>query len=177
MINAKKLAELSSYIINAHDTEAIEEKRRVRYWDKQTPHGVHPLWCAATLLSETKLPELIRENGAQALLLHDIIEDTTAELPEDCPNLVKRLVEELTAPNSELAWEKIKTASNEAKLLRLYDMTSNMLDASWLSAEKRRDRIEKIQTLITLAKENYGDLNITTIAAAICEKWKINDKK
>lgn len=177
MINADKLAELSSYIIKAHDAFSIEEKRRTRYWDKKTPQGIHPLWCATTILGETELPELLRENGAQALLFHDLIEDTTVGLPENCPEAVKKLVEELTEPDYELAWEKIKTSSNEAKLLRLYDMTSNMLDASWLAPEKRNSRIEKVQNLANLIKENYGNLNIVAIANAICEKWKKNDKK
>ena len=83
MIDANKLAELSSFVIKAHNDSSIEEKGRTRYFDKRTPQGMHPLWCATTILSETELPELIRENGVQALLLHDIVEDTTIGLPEN----------------------------------------------------------------------------------------------
>src|SRR3989344_8167394 len=107
MLDAKKLAEIISYSFISHDEQAKTDKNRIRFWDKKTPYGVHPTWCAMTLLTETSLPEDIRVNGAQALLYHDLREDTNAELPADCSVEVSDLVKELTFANSKEALKEI----------------------------------------------------------------------
>ena len=73
----------------------------------KTPYYIHPLWCATTLLTEEKLSEEIRRIGSQALLLHDVFEDTTAGLPEDTEDEVRRLVMDMTFNTSDQEVENI----------------------------------------------------------------------
>lgn len=170
MLDANQLAKLISFSFQIHETFPKEPKKTVRYWDGKTPYAIHPTWCAMTLLTEVSLPEFIRENGAQALLLHDILEDTTAELPDDCPTIVKSWVSELTFANSTAAWKEIWQRSDEAKLLKLYDATSNLLDNSWLSTEKSLYNIEQVRKLVIFVVATFGELNICSIARAISNK-------
>lgn len=176
MFTAQKLAELITYTIEAQDKLAIEDKKRVRWWDNETPQGIHPVWCAMTFLTETNLPTKLREQGWQALLLHDILEDTTAELPKDCSEDVRKWVDELTAADDVEVWKKIWTGSDEAKLLKLYDTTSNLLDSTWMTGSYRLYRIENIKKLVEFVKKTYGNLNIVIIAKAICKKWDNYEK-
>ena len=172
MLDAKKLAEIISYSFISHDEQAKTDKNRIRLWDKKTPYGVHPTWCAMTLLFETSLPEEIRVNGAQALLYHDLLEDTTASLPVDCPPAVKSLVLELTFANSKEAMKEIWNKSDTAKLLKLYDKVSNLLDSVWMTEEYLAPHKETVKKLTDFVEEKFGKLNIVIIARAMCVKNK-----
>ena len=55
-----------------------------------------PIWCGMTLLTETRLPEEIRFTGYQALIWHDVLEDTNLPLPDGTDLEVIRLVQEMT---------------------------------------------------------------------------------
>lgn len=172
MLTATQLATLTSFCFQTHETSAKKPANAIRHWDGKTPYGVHPTWCAMTILAETRLPEFIRENGAQALLLHDILEDTTAPLPADCPQIVKSWVEGLTFPSSAVGWQEIWQRPPEVQLLKLYDATFNLLDSDWITAEKRLFNIEQIKKLVDFVTTTYGELNICVIALAICAKWQ-----
>ena len=80
---ADEMKETIRFAIDAHADHARTDDDRVRFWDMKTPYAVHPVWCAMTLLTETSLPELVRRTGYKALLLHDVLEDTTSGLPDD----------------------------------------------------------------------------------------------
>jgi len=166
---AASLASLMSYVMNAHATKARKPFNAVRLWDRRTPYGIHPVWCAMTILAETTLPEVVRQNGAKALLLHDILEDTRAGLPEDTSPEVRALVEDMTfeglADEQKNVWDK----SPVILLLKLYDKVSNLFDATWMTDGKPL-YIEYTRKLCGIARNNFGELNIVRIAEAICKQ-------
>lgn len=167
-MNADRIVELISFSLLAHDKQSKAEYKRFRIWDKKTPYGIHPAWCALTLLTETGLPESLRVKGAEALLLHDILEDTDAGLPA-CSDDVAALVKELTFENAQQSMELIFERSEEVQLMKLYDTVSNVLDGSWLTAEKRAVQLDHIRKLTEVAQNRYGELNIVRIARALLE--------
>ena len=121
-----------SYSIVCHSDNAKREDKKTRIWDKQTPYGVHPVWCAMTLMQETSLPDEFRNLGAQALLFHDLLEDTTEDLPPGIDPRVRELVEGLTFAGFSEEMEKIWKRNPEIRLLKLYDKVSNLLDGIWM---------------------------------------------
>jgi len=161
-----KLKDLQN-VVMAHTDMPTKPSKAVRKWDGRTPYYIHPIWCAATLATETTLDEITREEGVQALLYHDILEDTTT-LPEELSERVKYLVREMTFEGgSEQEMEGIWEKPTEIKLLKLYDKVSNLLDGIWMDTEKRKTYMEYTKRLCKEVEQNYGELNITRIARAI----------
>ncbi len=168
-MNAQKLGELVSYVFKAHAESPVKPSKAFRKWDGKTPYGVHPTWCAMMILAEPALPESLRQTGAEVLLLHDILEDTTVQLPHDCSPEVVRLVGEMTFPGGSeeemrLVWER----SSETKLFKLYDKVFNFFDSLWMTVEKRERYAAHMLRLADFVASHYGDLNIVRIARAIC---------
>ncbi|MBI3956748.1 MAG: hypothetical protein HY340_02055 [Candidatus Kerfeldbacteria bacterium] len=167
---AQEVAHLIAYVFHAHANQPTKPSKAVRKWDGTTPYGIHPTWCAMTLLTETTLPEELRERGAAALLLHDILEDTTAGLPEGTSAEVAQLVQEMTFESSDqemgLIWER----SPEVRLLKLYDKVSNLLDGVWMSPEKRAKYEAYLLRLCDDVQPRYGNLNIIHIAWVIARR-------
>jgi hypothetical protein len=171
-VNTKELADelrkSIEFTIDAHMNYSRKQKGTIRYWDKTTPYAIHPIWCAMTLLTETTLNEETRRTGYLTLLWHDILEDTKLVLPENAGSKVRRLVEELTFESLQQEMEEIWGRSDEAKLLKLYDKTSNLLDGAWMNQNKWNQYVEFTSKLIDFAAERYGELNIVKISRAIC---------
>ena len=169
-MNAKELEKAITYAITAHEEKALSHKKTIRKWDNKTPYGIHPVWCAMTLLTETSLPDELRQNGAIALLFHDILEDTTADLPEGTSKRVCQMVQDMTYKNSDeerrLIWQK----PAEIKLFKLYDKTSNMMDGTWMPEEKRQVYYAYVEKLIADVEANFGSLNITRMAKGLTRK-------
>jgi hypothetical protein len=156
------------HAINAHTHYPNSPDDTIRFWDKTTPYAIHPIWCAVTLLTETKLPEDIRFKGYQALLWHDTLEDTRLPLPENTDGEVVQLVHEMTFESFRDEQEKISTCRDVVKLLKLYDKVSILLDAVWMKDEKWNNLVDYTLQLRQFVLETYGDLNITKIAGAVC---------
>lgn len=169
---AVKLARRISFAITTHATHARKLRNATRLWDKTTPYGVHPTWCAMTILQETNLEDDIRLNGYQALLLHDILEDTTASLPEDTPSEVRTLVEDMTFESIDEERELVWSRGSEIALLKLYDKTSNLLEGRTMYSDRRILYLEYTRQLIAEVRKAYGELNIVAIAEAICAKYE-----
>ena len=152
----------------------IHHDGQTRSWDEVTPYAIHPIWCAMTFLSETTLPEELRETGYQVLLWHDLLEDTELKsLPLDTPGEVKELVIEMTFENFAEEMQKVWERSETTRLLKLYDKVSNLLDGTWMSDEKWNEYVTYTLKLTnhveTISSTNkYGKLNIVKIARAIC---------
>ncbi len=146
-----------------------------RAWDKETPYGIHPLWCAMTLLQETDLPLWIyknRELYALALIFHDLKENTTMELPDWLPQKVQSLVSLMTftseVGSTSIEMKEIWKRPSIVRLLKLYDKVSNLLDGIWMSTEKWNDQyVPYVLQLADDVEKNFGKLNITRIARAI----------
>ena len=152
------------YVMKAHTEMAKKEANTVRMWDQRTPYHFHPIWCATTILHETSLPEGIRVDGSQALLYHDILEDTVASLPSWLSERVKGFVEGMTFHSSEDEWKDLWNRDKEVRLLKVYDKTSNLLDGVWMKPQRRDQHIAHLKKLVADVRENYGNLNILKIA-------------
>lgn len=157
------------YAFEAHCMNPKSSAHAVRAWDCSTPYIIHPIWCAMTLLSETHLPSDVRRVGYQALLWHDVLEDTKLSLPDEISPEVRTLVNELTFKNFAQERREIWKRSSLAKLLKLYDKTSNLLDGSWMTFAQRKNYIDLTLKLIAFVRTTYSDLNIIKLADAVCE--------
>lgn len=166
-MDAKQLLEGISHSILSHANLPTKPSKAVRKWDGKTPYGVHPAWCAMSILQEAALPEEIREVGAEALLFHDLLEDTTAALPEGTGARVRELVEGMTFTSSDEEMEKVWERSAEIRLLKLYDKASNLLDGVWMTPEKLERYRAYAHRLADDVESNYGLLNIVRIARAL----------
>lgn len=140
----------------------------VRFWDRTTPYIVHPTWCAMTLLTETALAEDMRITGYQALLWHDVLEDTTiTALPDGTPDRVRQYVQDMTFDSFSEERKAIWGKDKEIRLLKLYDKTSNLLDGSWMSDAKWASYTAFTQAICKDVEAHYGPLNIVKISNAI----------
>lgn len=152
----------------------IYHEDQTRTWDEKTPYAIHPIWCAMTFLSETTLPQNLREIGYQVLLWHDLLEDTKLEkLPPGTSGEVEELVKEMTFKSFAEEKQKVWERSENTRLLKLYDKVSNLLDDTWLNDEKWNEYVSYTQQLTENVEEickrnRYGKLNILKIARAIC---------
>lgn len=166
----ERLGNLTNFVLKAHGDRPKKPSNAFRKWDGKTPYGIHPTWCAMTLMTETTLPEDLRYIGAQALLLHDILEDTTAELPAWINPEVVELVRDMTFNSFADEMERIWTKNPRVRLLKLYDKVSNLLDGTWMSCEKRRNYLAFTRSLYDNVEENFGGLNILTIAKSVMSR-------
>lgn len=157
-----------AWAFNAHQKNAITPEKSVRRWDKKTPYVMHPIWCAMTLLAETRVPEKERELGYQALLFHDMIEETTKTFPQGCDLAVVALVEDKTFPHREIEMQEIWNKKPLVILLTLIDKTSNLMDGTWMDAAKHANYVSYVSELCEEVERLYGELNITRIARALC---------
>lgn len=157
-----------AFIINAHQSHPKKRGNAFRSWDQKTPYSIHPIWCAMTILTETALPRKLREEGYITLLYHDVIEDTTKKLPSSFNKNIYALIRDMTYQggiNEEMKqiWDK----SPKIRLLKLYDKISNLLDASWMTPQKKKIYQQYTKKLLKDVKSNYGELNITKIAQGV----------
>lgn len=152
---------------HAHIDQPKTPDDKVRFHDRKTPYIVHPIWCAMTLLTETTLDEKIRLNGYQALLFHDVLEDTNATLPDKINSDVKELIKSMSFESFNEEMQKIWQCSNLVRLLKLYDKTSNLLDGSHMSDKKWNTYIDFVIQLTADVEANFGQLNIVKIAKII----------
>ena len=165
---ADEMAAAIQHSIRAHAHFPIAPSNAIRYWDGHTPYAIHPIWCAMTLLSETALPDETRYHGYLALLWHDTLEDTTMELPPECPPAVRRLVEEMTFDGLDDELVRLWERSDTAKLLKLYDKVSQFLDGIWLTDQRWNRLLGHTTRLQGFVENTYGELNIVRIARAVC---------
>jgi (p)ppGpp synthase/HD superfamily hydrolase len=165
----EELTRLIDFTLAAHARQPVKPSKAYRKWDGRTPYSIHPIWCAMTLLHETSpvLTEELRYPGAEALILHDILEDTTTVLPEWVNDWTRTLVNEMTFVSTEeemrLVWER----QPFVRLMKLYDKVSNLMDGAWMSEEREEEYAAYTKKLADDARENFGELNIIKIAYAL----------
>lgn len=168
-----KEIERINFIAKAHSFKPVKPHKAHRKVDKRLLYYTHPLWCALTILYEEKLEWKTKRKGYLALLYHDILEDTTEQLPKNLPPQVKKLIKELTFDGGTAQEKKeIWSKSKEARLCKLYDKVSNILDKRWLTPEKKKAYKEYTLKLCEDVEKNFGKLNITKLARAITSSSK-----
>jgi len=159
-----------NYIIEAHRDYSKKDSKAYRKWDGETPYHIHPIWCATTLATETSLANKIRQEGTQALLYHDVLEDTKRPLPDWLSERVTQLIEQMTFHGgSTQEMQEIWNKPQEIRLYKLYDKVSNLLDGSWMNKEKKRTYKTYTKRLCADVERNYGILNITKLGKSIIE--------
>jgi hypothetical protein len=138
----------------------------------------HPLWAASMLIADTELPWKERELGFKALILHDVLEDTSLKLPDWVEPEVKKRVEELTFVGD---WEEKKakamSKSINIKLLMLYDVLSSMYELHVgekkseikTGALKRKEWKKLTVRLIKEVEKKYGNIRIIQVGKAIAK--------
>ena len=84
MIDYKKYVDFIAYTADAHQEKTLPTAKKLRTFPsgEKNPYFTHSLWCSTMVLLDTQLPENIRDNASIALLFHDILEDTSAPLPD-----------------------------------------------------------------------------------------------
>lgn len=164
----QKLAQLQPHIdwvMKTHSQYARKPREAVRFWDGKTPYFIHPLWAGLTILTETKLPERVRWEGALTLLYHDILEETTRQLPRSLPAQVKRNVQAMTFANIDEEMKLVWGKNREIILFKLYDKVSNLLDATpWMKPKALKEYRAYTRKLLRRVRVDFGTLNITAIA-------------
>lgn len=119
------------------------------------------------ILQEPSVNEELRWEGAFALLLHDVLEDTTAGLPVGTSARVAELVEGMTFESSDVEMETVWERSAEIRLLKLYDKVSNLLDGAWMSTAKRERYLAYTLRLADDVEANFGLLSIVRQARSL----------
>jgi (p)ppGpp synthase/HD superfamily hydrolase len=174
LIEPELMLKLNELAIRAHQVHPKKPENAVRKADLQTPYVTHCQWVASSIISEEKLPPVLRRLCYQALLLHDVIEDTTLELPDWVEPEVISLIEELTfAGGTKEEAEKIRERSQEAILCKLYDKVHSCLfGLGWLEPQYYHYFYDHITNLINYIEPKYGDLAIIGIAKVTLQKLK-----
>lgn len=154
----------------AHDKHARTPEDRVRRHDGETPHIVHPAWAAFTIMQEPSLSLELRWLGFRVLILHDVLEDTTLELPDWVPEEVRTCVELMCFESTEAEMEEVWERPKEIRLFKTYDKASNLLDGTWMDSREPgyQERYESYALrLADDVQANFGELNICRIIRAV----------
>ena len=170
----KRFIEYISFAAVAHQEKVLPAAKALRTFPsgEKTPYFMHSLWCANMLWLDSDLPESIRYPGAQALLFHDILEDTSASLPNDISYEVKYLVQEMTYKGG-FNEEKtaVLTKPPIVQLLKLYDKTATLYDGD-MKPGRVYEWTEFMLKLINVVEREYGTLNIVLLARELIKKYR-----
>lgn len=143
----------------------------------KVPYMTHPLWAAMMLIADTQIPWEQRAIGFKALILHDVLEDTSLELPDWVEPKVKEIVQELTFESFEAGVKLYDNKSSYIKLLLLYDKLSSMYEkhvgitgkTEEIRSAKRRLWKEFTLKGIKEVEKEYGNIRIVQVGKAIAE--------
>ncbi|MDO8523576.1 MAG: hypothetical protein Q7S12_04865 [bacterium] len=174
MINHKSFVKLIGFVAKAHQEKVLPKAKAFRTFPsgEQNPYFTHSLWCATMILLDTKLPERVRVPGAKALLLHDVIEDTSASLPKNISNEVECLVKEMSyAGGFNEEKTAVLTKSPIVQLLKLYDKTATLYDGD-IKKIRYKEWTEFMQKLINTVEREYGTLHIVLLAKELIKKYQ-----
>ena len=155
------------FVVKAHGEFALSPKKAVRYWDMKTPYWTHPVWCAMTMMCETGLPKEIRETGVLTLLYHDVLEDTTAKLPSVLSEEVVKAINDMTFDSFEEEVEELWGRPKVIWLYKLYDKTSNLMDAVWMDESELEVYKNFTKNLLGEVSKEYQGLNIQKICSSV----------
>lgn len=173
MIKSKELKKYLDFAYSAYQEHNITDQA---YRQKgMVPYMIHPLWCAMLLITDTQIPLEQRELGFKALILHDVLEDTSLKLPKWVELEVKGIVKELTFESLEQALKEYDSKSPYIKLLMLYDELSSMYENHVgvnNDSEKKKQRKRKLWKEYTIrgikeVEKEYGNIRIVQIGKAI----------
>ncbi len=131
------------------------------------PYIIHPMWAACTLIMDPKIPKEERIIGYQVLVLHDVLEDTSEQLPDWVSDDVKRGVQSLTHENWEEEQEAVMQYTPFLTLLKLCDKMQTMYELAIDDPIKARQWKTLIENLVRDVEAHYGKTKVVVIAKAL----------
>ena len=166
MIKPEEIKRLIDFIYDAHQNHNAKNDFRQ---NGRVPFFVHPTWCALMLLNDQRISFEERQIGYQALLLHDVLEDTSLPIPEWVDKRVVNLVKEMTHET----WEEEKDIGekpNSVKLLKLCDKSATMYDESIRPDPVRRKEWKELtQKLLKDVEDKYGNIRLVQVGKAVID--------
>lgn len=173
MIDHKKFTEYIRYVADAHQEKVLPTAKAFRYFPsgERNPYFTHPLWCAEMMLLETALPEQLREDGAVALLFHDVLEDTSAPLPDGLSAETVRLIQDMTYANFAEEVAGVLAKDKVVHLVKLYDKVAALYDAC-LRSFRYPEWLDFTEKLLASVEQNYGELHIVILGRELCKKYR-----
>ncbi|MDD5342675.1 MAG: hypothetical protein PHI73_05090 [Patescibacteria group bacterium] len=166
MITADEFKKLIDFAFEAYqiNNTSGQEYRQ----NGKVPYIIHPLWCASMLITDTRIPYEEREKGFKALVLHDVLEDTSMQFPDWVEPDVKEIVKELTFETSDHALASIQSKSINIKLLMLVDGLSSMYEEHvW--PQRRNKWKAMMEIVVKEVEEHYGNIRVVQLAKSIIE--------
>ncbi len=161
---------LMDFAYQAYQEESHKDTLRQK---GKTPYITHPVFAASLLLADRRIPWKDRFIGYQVLILHDVLEDTNAKLPDWLSDEVINGVKELTFKDSlslENKFEIVKKKDDFIKLLYLCDTLSNLYEEHVALPVKRRKLWkEMVGWFAREVEKAYGDIRVVEVANAMIE--------
>jgi len=178
-ITSEEFKRYFDFAYSAYQENNISSPDQTYRQDGKVPYMMHPLWCASMLITDTQIPWEQREIGFKALILHDVLEDTSLELPDWVEPEVKEAVEAMTFEDHRQALNEYKNKSPFIKLLMLYDELSSMYEYhvgvyDGVVMKKLKRKLWKEFTIkgIMEVEKEYGNIRIVQVGKAIVENTK-----
>jgi hypothetical protein len=178
-ITAEEFKKYLDFAYAAYQENNITNPDQTYRQDGKVPYMMHPLWCASMLITDTQVPWEQREIGFKALILHDVLEDTSLELPDWVSPEVKVAVKELTFDSQIQGLREYKNKKPFIKLLMLYDELSTMyedhvgvLNGAVMKKIKRKLWRNLVVRGLSEVEKEYGNIRIVQVGKAIVENTK-----
>ena len=178
-ISSKEFKKYLDFAYLAYQENNISSPNQTYRQDGKVPYMMHPLWCASMLITDTQIPWEQREIGFKALILHDVLEDTSLELPSWIESEVREAVQAMTFENHKQALREYENKTPFIKLLMLYDELSSMYENhvgvfnnSVVKKVKRRLWKEFTIKGIKEVEKEYGNIRIVQVGKAVMENTK-----
>lgn len=175
----------SRLIANAHQQYPNQFGKTTRKLlnGEQIPYFIHPILAATLILSEPNLPEKIRTQGAIVLLFHDVLEDTTVNLPKDLEPSTRKLIIAMTISKEEKygfsSFEKervvLPRASSQIQLLKLYDKVATLYDGA-LPKERYAAWCDLTEKLAFTVEKKYRKLRVVLLAKSLIDEYRLKLK-
>jgi len=166
MISSETFKKYLDFAYSAYQENNISDQSYRQ--DGKVPYVTHPLGAAMLLIADTLIPYEERELGFKILILHDVLEDTSLELPDWVEADVKRGVEEMTYSGPNTLEEKMKWVKNKdpfIKLLMLYDTFWSLYERHVDGPiERQRVWTKGVASLADEVEKRYGNIRIVQIA-------------
>ena len=146
-------------------TFAFKKYGNLKRKSEEIPYVVHPIRITA-ILRAAGFSEFEDEDIMIAALFHDLIEDTETSL-EDIENYygkkVASIVNELSKPEhaDKDEWLKsFKTASNEAKIVKMVDRIDNLMDINigYWSTERKKSYAKQGRIILETCEHVNEDI-------------------
>jgi len=168
ILDPKLVQQLFEFAHDAHTNHNVRGEdhiiRRGIY-----PYIIHPMWAASTLIMDPDISIEERILGFQILMLHDILEDTSASLPAWVSQEVQDGVRRLSHESWEQELIDIASYTPFFKLLKLCDKIQTLYERGVVLPEKRPRWKQLVQELARDVEAQYGTTRVGTIANALVE--------